>query len=385
MPFPLAGMIAAIVTPAAPFFIFMFRETGNPVFPLYNRVFRSPYWTLDNLASPGLGPQSVLQILLWPFWVYIYPERGSPEFLGGDNPYTGRISLAFIFAAISLATPRMSPSVKLLGLVTASSILLWSASSGNLRYGIFAEVLGGILVLSVLASLLSTSDDSVDPAKRRKLVVLALSFSLLIAMQVGGAYRQTLTLNQLIYGDKLQPTIFQDVRGFVSESAYLFRDRSMKHFLSADERQTVESIDIWVNSYPTTVGLMASLKPEIPIIAVTAFQDDLWSFDPLKTLAARERYETARKAVLGKRLYSIALEAHLDEALGYLKRAGLRPVRIQKWQLPYYSPYMHLQVVLIELENAAPNFSTYSLRGSPNRFVGPARSIVLRAKGKRFA
>jgi hypothetical protein len=279
----------------------------------------------------------------------------------------------------------MSSSVKLLGLVTASSILLWSASSGNLRYGIFAEVLGGILVLSVLASLLSTSDDSVDPAKRRRLVVLGLSFSLLIAMQVGGAYRQTLTLNQLIYGDKLQPTIFQDVRGFVSESAYLFRDRSMKHFLSADEQQTVESIDIWVNSYPTTVGLMASLKPEIPIIAVTSFQDDLWSFDPLKTSAARERYETARKAVLGKRLYSIALEAHLDEALGYLKRAGLRPVRVQKWQLPYYSPSMHLQVVLIELGNAAPNLSTDSLRGSPNRLVGPGRSIVSRAKGKRFA
>jgi len=99
------------------------------------------------------------------------------------------------------------------------------------------------------------------------------------------------------------------------------------------------------------------LKPEIPIIAVTGFSTDPWSYDPLKTAAARERYEIARKATAGKHLYSITYDAHLDEALGYLDRAGLRPTRIQMWQLPYYSPYTHMKVSLIELENAVPDQS----------------------------
>jgi hypothetical protein len=364
-PASVVEMIATIVAPTAPFFIFMFIETGNPVFPLYNRVFRSPYWTADNIASPGIGPKNILQIFLWPFWVYIYPERGS-EFLGGDNPYTGRIALGFIIAVASLLTPRFSPSVRRLGLVTAASILLWSASSGNLRYAIFAEVLGGIVILSVLASLLRTSGDSVGPPKRRKLAVLASSFSVLIAIQVLGSYKQALTLNRLSYQDKVQTTIFQDVRGYAHESAYLFRDRNMERFLSSDEQRTVDSIDVWVNSYPTTVGIMASLKPEIPIIAVTLFQADLDSFDPLKTAAASERYETARRAAAGKHLYSIAHEAYLDAALAYLKRAGLRPARIQMWQLPYYSSYTHMKVALIELENAEPNQQTMPLQGDGN-------------------
>ena len=196
--------------------------------------------------------------------------------------------------------------------------------------------------------------------------MLASSFSVLIAIQVLGSYKETLTLNRLSYQDKVQTTIFQDVRGYAHESAYLFRDRNIERFLSSDEQRTVDSIDVWVNSYPTTVGIMASLKPEIPIIAVTLFQADLDSFDPLKTAAASERYEIARRAAAGKHLYTIAPEAYLDAALAYLKRAGLRPARIQMWQLPYYSHYTHMKVALIELENAESNRQTMPLRGDGN-------------------
>jgi len=361
LPLSVAGMMAAIIAPSAPFFVFMFMETGNPVFPFYNGVFRSPYWLPDSVPATPIGPKSILQILLWPLWVYVFPERGT-EFLGGTLPYTGRITFGFIFAIASLFTPRFSPPVKLLGLVTASSIFLWSASSGNLRYGMFAEVLGGIVVLAVLASLLTKSGD-VEPPQRRKLAVLAVSFSVLIALQVFSSYKQALTLNQTLYQETVRATVFQDPRGYLRESAYLFRDRNMERFLSSDEQRTVDSVDVWVNSYPATVGMMASLKPEIPIIAVTLFGPETTTYDPLKTAAAWDRYEIAKKAAVGKRLYSIAFEDHLDEALGHIKRAGLRPARIQMWQLPYYSPYTHLKVALIELENATPTQSNSATPG----------------------
>jgi hypothetical protein len=365
LPASVVGMMAAIVAPSAPFFIFMFMETGNPVFPFYNGVFRSPYWIPDSVPASPIGPKSIFQTLIWPFWVYVFPERGS-EFMGGTLPYTGRITFGFIFAIASLLTPRFNPSVRLLGLLTASSVFLWSASSGNLRYGIFAEVLGGIVVLSVLASLLSKSGDGVEPQQRRKLAVLAVSFSVLIALQFFSSYKQALTLNQTLYGETVRATVFQDPRGYVRESAYLFRDRNMERFLSTDEQRTLDSVDVWVNSYPATVGMMASLKSEIPIIAVTLFGPESTTYDPLKTAAAWERYEIAKKAAVGKRLYSIAFEDHLDEALGHIKRAGLRPARIQMWQLPYYSPYTHLKVALIELGDATP---TQSNSATPEEIV----------------
>ncbi len=187
--------------------------------------------------------------------------------------------------------------------------------------------------------------------------MLAVSFSVLIGLQVFSSYKQALTLNQTLYGETVRATVFQDPRGYLRESTYLFRDRNMERFLSTDEQRTVDSIDVWVNSYPATVGMMAGLKPEIPIIAVTLFGPETATYDPLKTAAARERYEIAKKLAVGKHLYSIAFEAQLDGALGHIKRAGLRPTRIQMWQLPYYSPYTHMKVALIELENAAPTQS----------------------------
>ncbi|MDQ2855819.1 MAG: hypothetical protein M3R68_05785 [Acidobacteriota bacterium] len=356
LPLSVVEMCAVIVAPAAPFYVFMFMETGNPVFPLYNRVFQSRYWTADSGPASVFGPRGILQTLLWPFWVYIYPERGS-EFLGGDNPYTGRIVLGLVFAIASLLATRFNSSVRMLGLVTAASIFLWSASSGNLRYGVVSEVLSGVVILAVLASLLRKSSDGSQDPQSRKPAVLASAFSLLIAMQVIGSYKEALTLNRLSYSDKVQATIFQDVRGYARESANLFRDRSMGRFLSSDEQQMIEGVDVWVNSYPTTVGIMISLKPEIPIMAVTLFQGP-GSFDPLTTAGARERYEAAKKATAGKHLYSLAYEEHLKESLVYLKRAGLRPARVQLWQVPFYSTSMRLKMALIELESAAPDHST---------------------------
>jgi hypothetical protein len=347
------AMIAAVMAPAAPFLVYMFRETGNPTFPLFNGLFRSPYWTPNNLSLPEFGPHNILQTVLWPFWVYLYPERGS-EFLGGDNPYTGRISFALIFVVVSLLSRRVSTPVKFLAAVTGASIYIWSVSSGNLRYALGAEVLGGVVIISVLASLMKASGKSSDPRERWTTIALAASFSVLIAMQVVSSYKSVFTLKRPTYGDKIQPTIFQDPSGYAKESTYLFRDRKMADFLSPEERRMIDGVDVWVNSYPTTVGLMAGLRPDLPIIAVTSFQTYPGSFNPLKTEPGNNRYQITRKAATGKHLYTIVYEAQTNEALDYLSRAGLRPKSTLVWQLPFYSPYQRMSVALIELENDEP-------------------------------
>jgi hypothetical protein len=345
----ISGMIAAAIAPAAPFMIFMASETGSPVFPLYNWVFRSPYSTLEKIADPILGPKNVLQILLWPFWVYIYPERGS-EFLGGDNPYGGRITLGFVFALVSLVAPKLSSQARLIGLATAVGIVLWSASSGNLRYALPAEVLGGMVMFAVLASFFDGPEPKPEKRKRWDLGLIALCFSVLFGMQLFTSYREALTLKRNSYQDKVQPTIFQNPTGYVKESTWILGDRHAEMFLSEDQKQTITRVNVWVNSFPTTVGLMASLKPEIPIISVTPFQASLENFDPLRTAAAIERFEDVKRMASGKRLYTIVYDSNLNEALTNLGRGGLRPVHAEAWQLPYFSQTTRLNVQVIELE-----------------------------------
>jgi len=345
----ISGMMTAAIAPALPFLIFMARETGNPVFPLYNGVFRSPYSTFENVVDPVHGPKNVLEILLWPFWVYIYPERGS-EFAGGDNPNTGKIALGLLVSLASLIAPRLSSRARLLGVAAAASIVLWSASSGNLRYALSVEVLGGMVMLAVLASFFDGTNETAEKLERGKLGLLALCFSMLIGMQTYTSYREAFTLTRLSYGDKIQPTIFQDPRGYAKEAVWIFGDRNPENFLSVDQKRTIAGVDVWVNSYPTTVGIMATLKPGIPIISVTTFQPSSGNFDPLKTPAAIQRFEAAKRMAAGKRLFTIVYDPNLDGALTYLGRAGFRPVHSESWQLPYFSHDTRVSVQVIELE-----------------------------------
>jgi hypothetical protein len=345
--------IAALVAPAAPFLIYMWSQTGNPTFPYYNKLFRSPLWDASNIEDPTHGPKTIIELILWPFWVYIYPERGS-EFVGGDSVYTGRITLGLVFAIVCIVMPRISAPIRKLGIIAVCSTFLWSASTGNLRYGIFLEIIGGVVTVSVLATLLQNIPADSGKNRLRRTALLS-AFTILLGMQVLTSYRQAATLDQNLFGDKVQPTIFQVWNKYVSQLPYLLRDRRAKSFLSETELQAIESVDVWINAYPTSAGLMSSLRPEIPMISVTPFLTDVKIYDPLITEAGRSKFNQAILLANGKRLYSITLERNLDGTLNNLHRAGLGAANITRLAMPFYSNEIRMDVVLIEVKTDVPH------------------------------
>ncbi|HEX8144159.1 MAG TPA: hypothetical protein VF553_16275 [Pyrinomonadaceae bacterium] len=343
----LGGTIAALA-PAAPFTAYMIRTTGSPVFPFYNKLFRSVLWLPNNISDPINGPKNIIETVLWPLWVYLYPERGS-EFSGAGAPYTGRIALGFIFAFVGLLAPQVKESTRQLAAMTLCAMFLWSASTGNLRYGLFLEVLSGVLIISVLVSLLEyyRKLGTVNPYR---VTALALCFAVVIGMQVLSSYRQAATLDQCFFGDKVQSTVFQEPRSYLREAAYFLDDRNALSFLPAEQQTILSGVDVWINAYPTTSGLMASLKPTTPMISVTPFLPTIDVFDPLRTRAGLEAYRSAMNQVRGKRLYTLTHKIRLNETLKTLERAGLTPVRVTDMQMPFYSVTTGMKVALIEVE-----------------------------------
>ena len=49
-----SALLAAIffILPSLPFLIFVYRLTGNPVFPAYNGIFKSPFWPQGTALDP---------------------------------------------------------------------------------------------------------------------------------------------------------------------------------------------------------------------------------------------------------------------------------------------------------------------------------------------
>ena len=60
------------VLPFLNYLIFNFVCTGNPVFPYFNNIFKSPYFQLSNWKDTRWGPKNLFEKLFWIFFLRIF-------------------------------------------------------------------------------------------------------------------------------------------------------------------------------------------------------------------------------------------------------------------------------------------------------------------------
>ncbi len=154
----------------------LWRETGNPTFPLNNAVFRSPDWLPRNFLDTRFLPRSALQGVFYPFWWLDHTSGMVSELRMRD----WRMAIAFV--AVLLAIPpvargeagRGTRAAWLLLGTCALSYAGWAALFGIYRYLVFLEVLASLAVLLALALLMARRAVPVVAATAA-LGVLALS------------------------------------------------------------------------------------------------------------------------------------------------------------------------------------------------------------------
>ncbi|MFN8562310.1 MAG: glycosyltransferase family 39 protein [Anaerolineae bacterium] len=157
----LAWLIVPAIVVGLPWYLITFLWTGNPLYPLYNRIFRSPYWHLENpmftqaLYGLGVGPPALLAL----FWNITFH---------GDWFYQGvfgtvLLGIPFLMAPfwpfVAFQTARYRRVYPLLLLLLATSAFLWALTIQNLRYLLFA--------LPIVALLTASTFDVVEHRIRR--------------------------------------------------------------------------------------------------------------------------------------------------------------------------------------------------------------------------
>ena len=166
-----AGGALAVVLLAGPWLIVMAQDFGNPVFPLMNGWFHSPYAPQVNTVSDRFTPSSIGAALSLPFRMatldrHLYSETFAPDIrlaalLG--------VGLALAVLAISRAQVRdallRGPDWRMLGFLCISATL-WIATSANARYGMIVLLLAGVALARLVERLLAAA------AARIALVVL---------------------------------------------------------------------------------------------------------------------------------------------------------------------------------------------------------------------
>jgi hypothetical protein len=318
----------AAVLPLAPHALYIYRETGSPVFPLYNKIFASPLWPEFNIYEGRWGPESFWQTLVWPVVMFFKPER-----LAELPVYSGRISVGFVAALCCLLLPRIDRRIRLLSFALLLGSLLWSASVGYLRYALYLELLSGVILVYLASLLAGGGGHTPRPLRLALLAVLGC----VLAAQFVAATRYAYE-----YEWSMRPAFAKLPKAHLRDARFVLRDRRLADFLTADDRARLPEVGAWVVGNIKTNGIEVLLRDDVPMLSV----HNLPYFD---TPASRRRFAAALDEVRGRRMFSLSLLENLQESQEFMKRRRLQPVAVTPLTVPFFSKYTRLDMALIEV------------------------------------
>jgi hypothetical protein len=323
-----ALFILALVAPLVPFSVFIYWQTQSPIFPFYNQTFQSPYWPLMNWADIRWGPKTLWETLFWPVVVLFRPQRSSELAV-----HSGRLCVAFIAAILGLAFRRAEKSTRILSLLVLFGIALWTLNTGYVRYALYVELLGGVVLLRLTYQFWSSS---IRYSRSTKLVLVSSVWVLL----AGQSFLAVRYASRVEWG--MRTTYFHDETAFLNESEYLLRDHSFLKFLAPRERKLLSEVDVWVESNFITSGLETLSQKNAPIVLV-CFP---YYFE---TKASLDRFSKAMADAAGKRVYTLVFAKDLNPSLDMLYFRGLEMGKFTPVTIPFYSDHNRFDMILIEI------------------------------------
>ncbi len=164
----------------------VYAEFGNPIFPLYNAVFKSPLFVADNLTLVRFIPGSFWDLIKLPFEMmdpvgWVYTETIAPDLrfalIAVGLPAVGVLGLLSRWRARGPSHPAGARPVSEMPGVRFRfvaflllSLALWALTSANGRYGLPIALLTGLPIFWIMRALI--------PASR-----IAFAFAILALLQ----------------------------------------------------------------------------------------------------------------------------------------------------------------------------------------------------------
>lgn len=340
-------MLVVFVAPILPFTIHIYHLTGNPIFPIANSLFESPFWPTHGGWDDRWGPQTFWQTIAWPVLAWFKPERHSE--LGF---YSGRLSLAFIVAVVSLPLLWRNIQVRILCIFLITSSLLWAvAGMGYSRYGLFKDVLGGVTLCAVAGAL----GISLQHRSWKNAVTVAVGAIFVVQSYFGCRYA-------LIKEWGERPTLIAAPAVHAKEAALILRDHSLKTFLTDEQRARIDRVQVWFETGPKTTAFEVLLNPRAPVIA-------LRQHEFFHTREAWQQFIHKVQATGGKDMYSLCLSSDLEGAKRAVVERGLELGEVVPIDLPFFSPRNRIGMMLLEIRlpqspEALEQFETAWLRAA---------------------
>lgn len=133
-------------------------ETGNPVYPLFNKYFKAPSFYPENFKDGRWGPTTITETLYFHIITFFDRTRVSEWRLFSYRYLLGYLTCVGVITFYLLRFKRNKNNLFYKQLVLLSMIALlidfsWAITTGYARYGIILEVLYGLIITLLLISI----------------------------------------------------------------------------------------------------------------------------------------------------------------------------------------------------------------------------------------
>ncbi len=192
------SVVVGFAVVSAPWSYHLERKFGNPVFPLANNIFRSPYFTTQPLLHYRFMPAGILDALWRPFAIAKPMFMIQEELRAPDVRYAALVLLAMVAFVMwlwrrlhmrrshnptRLPMPASRRVLLALGLGVAAAWTGWLTASGNGRYFIPMACIAAVVVVGLLFHLFEKWP------KARNYLFLGLFVVQGVQLAMGAAYR----------------------------------------------------------------------------------------------------------------------------------------------------------------------------------------------------
>jgi hypothetical protein len=182
---------------AAPWSYRLFKVFGNPMFPMFNNIVRSPEFTTESMTNYRFVPESIADALWRPF-AMIDPTPMVHEELSVPDPrYAVLVVLAILFIArwawrrfgpASASSNKSQPNgssraLAALGCALTLYWILWLHVSGNSRYVLTMACVAAAVIVGMLFRLFESRP------KIRNYILFAILTTQAVQLYMGAEYR----------------------------------------------------------------------------------------------------------------------------------------------------------------------------------------------------
>ena len=142
-----AGLLAAL--PCSIYLLYAYQCTGNPIFPYFNALFQSDFFSNSSFKDLRWGGINIFEKLFWLTYMIVNPNYRQSEIPNENTLMLGvgllGILLVCFGVVVKKRTENISKEIILIVVLLICGSLVWSFSTGYSRYFIFGMLLLGIM------------------------------------------------------------------------------------------------------------------------------------------------------------------------------------------------------------------------------------------------